>query len=191
MMRAFVGIELPDTVADILADLQDRLPAGRLTDPEAFHLTLAFLDDQPDDTLEALHLALSEVALPPFSVQVRGLGTFGRRAPQALWAGVARNPSLAGLHGKVRGAAHRAGIVLRRERFRPHVTLARFGEPLLPEELEKLRRFLERFDGYPAPPFEVASFTLYRSILTKSGPVHEPLAEYPLQEAQQTGEPQP
>ena len=40
-MRAFVAIDLPEIVRDVLEDLQERIPAGRLLDPDTLHLTLA------------------------------------------------------------------------------------------------------------------------------------------------------
>lgn len=181
-MRAFVAIDLPDAVRDALETVQDRIPAGRPTDPETFHLTLAFLGEVPDAELDEMHLALDAIEAAPFQLQLRGLGTFGK-SPKVLWAGVEKGPDLARLRGKVRGAARQAGIELRRERFKPHVTLARFDAPPVAEELDKLRLFLERFQSFPAPPFEVTHVTLFRSILTKSGAVHEPLADYPLREA--------
>ena len=47
------------------------------------------------------------------------------RQPAVLWAGVAPQPGLGVLRDRVRGAVRRAGVDLPRERFRPHVTLAR------------------------------------------------------------------
>ena len=179
-MRAFVAIDLPEIVRDVLEDLHDRIPAGRLLDPDTLHLTLAFLDEQPQDLLEQLHDDLSSIRALPFEVQLRGLGTFGSRAPRVVWAGIETQPALTAMHEKVRGAARLAGIELRRERYRPHVTLARLPDRLEPGELEKLRNFLERWQNFPCPPFEVSTFTLFQSILTPDGAIHDPLAEYPL-----------
>ncbi len=179
-MRAFVAIDLPDPVRAALESVQDRIPAGRPTDPETFHLTLAFLDEQPVAVLEELHSALEGISAPTFPLQMQGLGTFGTKSPKVVWAGVQKGPDLAALRDKVRSAARTAGIELPRERFKPHVTLARFGDRIDADELEKLRVFLERFQQYPAPAFEVTEFVLFRSILGKGGAVHEPLAEYPL-----------
>lgn len=179
-MRAFVAIDLPFAAQQALEAVQEQLPVGYLTDPDQFHLTLAFLDEQPEAVLEELHHELEKVRVPPFEMQLRGLGTFGKKSPKVIWAGVAPEPALEMLRDKVRSAARVAGIELKRERFKPHVTLARFGDRIDPLDLEKLRVFLERWQQYPAPPFEVTEFTLYRSIPGKGGPVYDPLAEYAL-----------
>ncbi|WP_172297536.1 RNA 2',3'-cyclic phosphodiesterase [Pseudoruegeria sp. HB172150] len=179
-MRVFVAIDPSDAARDALESLQDHIKVGRLTDPETYHITLAFLGDQSDAILDGFHEALESINLSPFTLQLRGLGTFGAKSPKVVWAGLEPNSDLDRLHGKVRGAARQAGIELPRERFRPHVTLARFGDRIDLTELERLKSFLERFNGFPSPPFEIQSFRLYQSILRSDGAIHEPLAEYAL-----------
>lgn len=177
-MRSFVAIDLPDEARDALERVQERIPVGRITDPENLHLTLAFLGDQPQAALEELHMQLETIRSVPFELRLRGLGTFGNRDPRVIWAGVEPEPALSILRDKVRSAARVAGIDLPRERFRPHVTLARLGDRIEPGELEKLRLFLEKWQSFPVPAFEVEGFTLFQSMLHKDGAVHDPLAEY-------------
>jgi 2'-5' RNA ligase len=76
-----------------------------------------------------------------------------------------------------------AGLVLPRERFRPHVTLARFQRGLRLQDIETLRRFLNTYSGFPAEPFRVAEFSLFQSRLTPDGALHDRLADYPLDPA--------
>jgi len=73
-----------------------------------------------------------------------------------------------------------AGIGLPRERFRPHVTLARLAPNLPAEPLERLRVWLEAEGGFRLPPVTVEEVTLFRSTLTRTGALHEPLATYPV-----------
>ena len=58
MMRAFLALDLPAAVLDAIADLQAALPTGRLVAPEALHLTLAFLDEQPAPVLAEVDVAM-------------------------------------------------------------------------------------------------------------------------------------
>lgn len=184
-MRAFVAIDPPAAVRDALELVQDALPPGlgRLADPDQLHLTLAFLGERPDEEIEAAHEALEGLRHPAFTLAPGGLGTFGARVPEVVWAGVRDAPStqgnLASLQAKVRSALHGAGIVLERKRFRPHVTLARLGRTE-PAALERLAAFLARWDAFPSPPWEVQDLALWRSILRPSGAIHEELARYRL-----------
>ena len=179
-MRIFVAIDMPENVQDALEALQDQIPVGRLMTPETLHLTLAFLDEQPDAMVEAIHEALQTLHQPKFDLNLHGLGTFGPKSPAVLWAGVRPNPALNQLRDKIRSAARLAGLDLPRERFRPHVTLARFNPRIPAEQLERLRIFLSRFGDAALPTFTVAQITLFQSLRTSHGAVHEALAEYPL-----------
>jgi 2'-5' RNA ligase len=178
-MRAFVAIAMPDPVVNALEAVQEALPVGRAVDPDQFHLTLAFLGEQPLDRLESAHEALEGIALPAFELQLRGLGVFDERRPTALWAGVAEDAALRALRSRILSALHGAGLPLERRRFRPHVTLARLSA-LAPTEEERLARFLARWDAFPSPPFTVREFGLWQSTLRASGALHEELARYPL-----------
>ncbi len=179
-MRAFVAIDLPDATLAALEALQDDLPVGRLMAPETLHITLAFLGDQPQAVLEVLHGELGAVAATPFRIALRGVDLFGGKAPRLVWAGVAPSPALTELRNRIRRAAAEAGIELPRERFRPHVTLARFPPQLRGDQPDKLAGFLTRNGGFATEPFEVKGFTLFHSVLHSDGAVHDPLADYTL-----------
>lgn len=178
-MRAFLAIPMPDPVRDALEAVQEAMPLGRPSDPEQLHVTLAFLGEQPDDLIESAHHALTTLRHPAFELQLRGLGTFGDRQPASLWAGIRDPAPLKSLRERLLPCLHGAGVVLERQRYRPHVTLARFNRTQGADH-ERLARFLARWEGFPSPAFRVESFGLYKSTLLKSGAVHEELAAYPL-----------
>jgi 2'-5' RNA ligase len=178
MMRVFVAIPLPEHIRDRLEALQSDLPVGRLADPETFHVTLAFLGEEPVERVEAAHEALEGLSAAPFPIRLDGLGSFGGREARVLFAAVAPSEPLAALHRKVRSLLHGAGIMPGHERFRPHVTLARF-RPGQGDD-PGLARFLARHVGFGSTPFPVPEVVLYRSHLTSGGAIHEALAEYPL-----------
>lgn len=179
-MRTFLAIDLPDGVKDALEAVQDDLPFGRAVAAESLHLTLAFLDEQPDSILEAAHESLERLEAADFAVEIRGLGTFGRRFPRVLYAGVAEEAPVQGLRRKVLAALREAGLVLPRTRYRPHVTLARFRANMPPGDLEGLQRAIARWIAFRAGPFDARRVILYRSVLHPEGEVYTELARYPL-----------
>ena len=184
-MRIFIAIELPEPSRDALTRLQQRIPFGRIAAPETLHLTLAFAGEIGPEALDALHEELSRIRAPAFDLALRGLGTFGKATPALLYAEVPLVRPLADLRRKVLQAMRRAGLDLPRERFRPHVTLARFSKHLPPADHAALARFLARNAAFEAPGFTARAFTLFQSTLRPSGPVHEALTSYPLQEGPQ------
>ncbi|MBR9844372.1 MAG: hypothetical protein GYB25_14520 [Rhodobacteraceae bacterium] len=76
--------------------------------------------------------------------------------------------------------AQDVGITLPRERFRPHVTLARFRRDMIEEEAAKLGRFMAAHGDVSLPGTRIAQMGLYGSTLHPEGAVHEMLAAYPL-----------
>jgi 2'-5' RNA ligase len=179
-MRLFCAISPPEPVLAALEALQDEIPAGRLTPPENLHLTLAFLGEVAQGDAEAVHDEFLRIDAPRFRVELQGLGTFGSREPQILFAGVAQNAALDALHRKIRGALHAAGLMTGRERFRPHITLARFGARLAPDEETRLADFLAAKGAVRPGGFAADYFSLFRSTLGKGPTIHEELARYPL-----------
>ncbi|MDJ0627830.1 MAG: RNA 2',3'-cyclic phosphodiesterase [Rhodobacter sp.] len=176
-----MALALPDPALDALEALQDELPVGRAMARGTLHLTLAFLGDQHTAALESIDDELRQLKGAAFDLNLNGVGVFGGRQPRALWVGADAGPELTGLREQTRRAARRAGIELARERFRPHVTIARFGQRLHGDEVARIGAFLERNGGFRVNPFEVDRVTLYQSTLHRDGAVHEVLAEYGLQ----------
>jgi 2'-5' RNA ligase len=180
MIRAFAAIALPDSIVRPLTAAQAGLPCGRPVAPENFHLTVAFLGEHPEPVIEDVHLALGEIRAPGFALSLSGIGLFGAKRPRALYAQVDPEPALNRLRKKVLQAARGAGLRLPRERYRPHVTLARFNAGLEREEAIEMRDFAARRLGFSAGPFEAGAFLLMRSTLGRNGPVYAELAAYPL-----------
>lgn len=182
MIRAFVGLGLPDAVSAWLLRAQAGLTVGRPVAREAFHITLAFLDSQAEPVLEELHYELERVArrAAPMELQIDGLAAFGGDRPRSLYAAVRAGRPLKELRKAVQTAARDIGIDLPRERFVPHITLARFSRAAPPETALALSAFLSDRGGLSTGPFPVESVSLYRSHLRADGAAYTELARYPL-----------
>ncbi|QFT62350.1 RNA 2',3'-cyclic phosphodiesterase [Roseivivax sp. THAF30] len=175
-MRAFLALPLPASDAEVLEAMGDRLGFGSVVPAENMHLTLAFLGEVEEPLLREAADALETLQPPAFSFRLSGLSTYGT----ALALDADGGAALSDLQARVKSRLTGAGLVLERRRFRPHVTFARLPERRTPEEERKFAAFLAdestmRIDEVPA-----REFVLYESILTKSGAVHEPLAEFEL-----------
>jgi 2'-5' RNA ligase len=184
-MRAFVAIPIPDATRQTLMSVQAALPAGRALSAENLHLTLAFLGEISDRQTEMVHDALAMIRCPCFPVSLRGFGAFGGARPRVIYAGVAPSESLQALHRRVRSRLHGAGLMLQRERFVPHVTLARLGYAPAADDVARLARFIAAEGERVLEGFSAESFALFRSYLAPDGAVHEELARYHLEGAAQ------
>ncbi|MDF1857072.1 RNA 2',3'-cyclic phosphodiesterase [Pseudooceanicola sp.] len=179
-MRLFLAIDPPDPVREALEGLQSHLRVGRLSDPDTLHLTLAFLGERSEPEAEALDEAMQGFVAAAFDLTLAGLGSFGGAMPAILFAGVVDPGPVTALHRAVRARLRQAGIILPRERFRPHVTLARFGRRVPQGAEGVIAEFLASHAGFRSPPFRVSALTLFESHLSADGARHEVLAQYPL-----------
>ena len=178
-MRAFVGLPVPEPWIAPLIRAQGAVPGGRKVMADDLHLTLAFLDDQPEERLEALHEMLEARPLPSATLQPTAFALLGSSRPRAVVLDLAPKPDLAALRDAVRRAARSTGMALTRERFRPHVTLLRFSGSA-PPDAGRLPAALARL-GMPELDAQAAgSATLWASTLTPDGPIYDPLATYRL-----------
>ncbi|MEM8570244.1 MAG: RNA 2',3'-cyclic phosphodiesterase [Pseudomonadota bacterium] len=180
MIRAFVAIHLPDVVAHEVVALQAGLPAGRPVPMENLHMTLSFLGEHQGPIVEDVHHALSEIQLPRFELRLEGVDAFGNGRVRLLCARAAPSSSLSHLHASVLQAVRLAGLDRPRQKFLPHVTLARCGgKGASGEDAQKLREFAASKTGFRSG-FKVEGFALVRSHLGQGNPHYEDLAEYPL-----------
>lgn len=179
MIRAFVGIPVPEDITRMLTGVQIGLEHGRLVPPENFHITLAFLGAQPRPVLEDVHSMLDGIQPDPIDLEVDGLGVFGGEKPRLLFAQIVPNKPLNALRKKVRTAAREAGIDLGHESYHPHITLARFGgSGLVGPEVLDVQQFLSARMGRAKGAFTAEGFTLFESRLGSEAPYYSALAEY-------------
>jgi len=176
-MRLFVALSIPDAIARELLLWQGGVPGARWLSREQLHLTLRFIGEVDGRDAAAIDDALSLIAVPPFSLELHTVGTFGGRDPRELWAGVRANEALMHLQRKIETAIQRIGLPADSRKFTPHVTLARLkGSPR-----GRVMDYLTDHALYASAAFAVNEFLLYSSTLTPNGSIYTPEREYVLQ----------
>lgn len=183
-MRVFAGIMVPEALWEAVERVQMALGCGRAVAAENLHLTLVFAGELDPQAAERWHEELEAVRVVPFTLELAGLELIGPEArPELLALGVRPSPALEALQAKVAQAARRAGLELPRRRFRPHVTLARFGHRFDGAQAARVGRLLQAEGNVVMPEWRVERFAMLRSHLSREGADYEILAEYPEREA--------
>jgi RNA 2',3'-cyclic 3'-phosphodiesterase len=188
-MRVFVAVDIGDAVrreaARVVSVLQMKLEAAKTppkvvwVKPAALHVTIRFLGEVKPDEVERIKPLLADpMAMAPFEVQWRGIGTFpNNRHPRALWLGVIKGAAqLAAIEAEISKRLTGAAVEIDDRALLPHLTLGRvkmagggidWPKVLQSAEVKNAISFVDRV-------------TLYQSRLSQYGPNYTELVSAPL-----------
>src|ERR1700712_1042296 len=170
MTRMFVAVIPPD---EVLEDLEDFVSPRRgevpfrWTEPEQWHLTLAFSGDVPDRAYDDLldRLVRTAAKRNPVEARIIGGGAFPDVArAKIVYAGIDSDlEELGRMASGARTAIATSGAEVDGQRFTPHLTLARINRPV------EATRFVQLLDAYAGPAWTVHELSLVASHL-REGP---------------------
>ena len=166
-MRLFIALELPEWVKGELWEnaefLRRHCSGGRFSPRENYHITLAFLGEQPEARIPDVIAAMDECAAEPVPVAFGGLGAF---ETGVLWRGIEGSGELNGLQQELTNQLRLRNFSLEERDFKPHLTLAR--RAVLQETIR-----LSDLSAQLSPlSFQADRMTLMRSELTHTGAVY-------------------
>jgi 2'-5' RNA ligase len=176
--RCFWAVPLPPALRSALAQFVAALrhspsvdDGWRFSDPESWHLTLAFLGAVEPDAVDAMveRVAAASQHHLPFEATAAGLGGFPEEGrARVLWYGVDANGALADLARDVRAATGVDDV----QPWQPHVTLGR--------SRNRHGANLPRSIAPPTGGISVNEVVLYRSHLGQGPARYLPLARLAL-----------
>lgn len=139
-----------------------KLVEGRMVDRSNWHVTLAWVGEFPEQLVQSLQNAASDIRVEPFRLRFDKLEFWARPKVASL---VSPNvpPELEALVQQLNGVLLRAGVVPEDRTYRPHVTVVRNARPF---ETQRLAQ--------PAI-MEWDSFALVESIPEPGGVVYRPV----------------
>jgi len=196
VIRAFLAVELNDTLRASLADIQQNLKQGlnrhlppgvRLSwvQPSSIHVTVKFFGDTDAQLIQPLRSALEPLMAGalPISLPLERLGVFpSSQHPRVLWIAPTTQweqgqeaERLTRLHRMVEDACQPLGLPPEARPFRPHLTLARIKQ----SERQVGHALMETglLDRPLSFPLLAASMVLMKSELRSSGSVYTKLWE--------------
>lgn len=184
-MRFFIALDIPARSEQQIINIQDKLknilPALTLTYPEKFHLTLAFVGEQPEELKDPLINVLKNSAreITSFSVTPCCLDGFPHfHTANVLWLGVKGDiDKLIKIRHHIKDGLTQLGLDTDSRRFIPHIAIAKAHDLKITFDQEKL---LEKIIPENLSPIFVNSIKLYESVQNEGLHSHNTLAEIKL-----------
>lgn len=174
-MRAFIAIDLPLNVKDVLYDIQREIGSDlakiKWISKKNLHLTLKFFADISEIDAEKVSSVLKKIKFKSFKVKLDKLGFFpDARNIKIIWVGLKPVSDVMNLQGDIDESL--SEHVPREDKFKAHLTLGRV------KFVKKKKEFFERLDKLVIPlvEFPVNKIGFYESKLTKDGPIYYKLA---------------
>ncbi|TMQ90794.1 RNA 2',3'-cyclic phosphodiesterase [Actinomadura soli] len=168
-MRLFVALVPPPDILDELEEAvlphRDAVPELRWVRRDLLHVTLTFLGEVDDRTLDRLLPRLERAVgrHERMSLSLAGAGAFPASGTHArvLWTGLfGDRRGVARLAASTTAAGRRVGTLPDKYRgFRPHLTLARSRRPV------DVRPLMESLSAFAGAPWTAGSVHLMRSHL--------------------------
>ncbi len=175
--RAFIAIDLPESVHSFLSEAQEALKlygfGVKWVRPQNIHLTLTFLGNtataDTDKIAEAMTLAARNC--PVVTMAAKGVGVFPDvRRPRVIWVGLGGQLEiLANLQQTL--DAHLADLGFPRETraFKSHLTLGRVKGKIASA---RMKAAIDKLKEFESEAFEINQVILFKSELRSSGAVY-------------------
>lgn len=187
-IRSFLAFDITDEVkkelASIIQILEPKAKGVKWVKPVNMHCTLKFFGNIEEefvlgDVARVIEDSLSHQA--PIHLKSVGVGVFPNwRYPRVIWAGLTGETEAAiALHEKLETSFEQFGISRdKRNVFRMHLTLGRAKLKL--KNCEMLTNLVEKLADREFGEIKVDHLTLYKSVLTREGPIYTALRTFPM-----------
>jgi RNA 2',3'-cyclic 3'-phosphodiesterase len=181
LIRSFIAVELPEGLKKELAELIAQLkknspPVVRWVDPNSIHITLKFLGEIPEDSIDELALAIEESvqSVSPFKLEVSEVGAFpDLDRVQVIWVGVKGSlDKIISLQKRIESNTEQLGFPREKRDFSPHLTLGRVRNEASQNERQRLGKLLSETTFTGLHNVEVNAINLMKSQLTSNGAIY-------------------
>lgn len=186
-IRAFIAVELPDGLKDMLRDFESGLrgpksSCARWVDPSSVHLTLKFLGNVNAKMIDEVKKGLEADAacFQPFVLRTNDTGFFPNlHRIRVFWLGLGGDSEkLLGLQSRIEESTAKLGFPRESRPFAAHLTLARLKDGCTLEDQRTFAETVGSLKFQPGYTMKVSSVSLMRSQLTPAGAVYTRFAEY-------------
>lgn len=177
-MRCFISVDLNEDIKDYLFELQKRIKYAKIkwVAKKNLHLTIKFLGGLNKDKLNFVKEKLNGIKFNKFKVKLNNIGVFpDEKFIRIVWIGLNPEDKLKKLQQEVDGEL--LEMFPDEQKFISHLTLGRV------KIIKDKKKFIESLKDIKVEKkeFEINSFNLMKSVLSKDGPRYEILEVYTLE----------
>ncbi len=183
-MRAFFAIDIPVEIKDKISGFisgcrKIQRDYIKYVEDENLHITLKFLGETDQAAVDSIINDLKKIKTVKPSLSIKTSGAFPNIIfPKVAWVGVEENTGLKELYENIELTASQYGFPIEEREFHPHITIARIKGRIQNDWTQ----FFKRSNAEEFGRFSPENYALYKSELTKNGPVYSKIAEFPFQE---------
>jgi len=178
-IRCFIALDLPREVMKEIERLQEQIKkqklfVGKFVEVENLHLTLKFLGEIDEDTVDRVKERLKKVEFKEFESSLGDVGVFSSKYSSYIRVIWVKLKGADRLQKQIDGVLD--GLFEKENRFMSHITLARVKKV---SDRKGLIEYVKHLKSRPFK-FKVDKFFLKKSELKPEGPVYEDLESYEL-----------
>ncbi len=169
--RCFLAIDIPEEIKKKILALQKELAINgiKLVESENIHITLKFLGNVTAEEGEKTKQLLKQIPFHCFQIRLKDIGVFpNENSVHVIWVDC-KSKELQQLGEKINKLLV---PLFKEEEFTPHLTIARVKQKC------DLKDFLEKHKHDDFGSFSCTGFVLYKSELTKQGPIYTRVATF-------------
>ena len=183
-MRLFIALALTEEVKNYLSSMQEKLRAclkdAKWVETRNLHLTLRFLGQVSEDSLDPVRRAMGTVlkGQTSFEMSFSGLGAFpSLEFPRVLWVGVEKGKDqVACLALRLNSELEKIGFFAEEQAFHAHLTLARLRSALRSSQRREFEEYVKEAPlSFSPPSMRVPGCELMVSRLSPQGPIYQTL----------------
>jgi 2'-5' RNA ligase len=180
-IRSFMAFDIDNpAVRNKLAKTQALLVQTgadvKLVETENIHVTMRFLGDVTQDTVERVFEEMKKIQFFPFNVQLKGVGVFPSLSyPRVVWAGITEGTNeLRSVFDQLGPRLRQIGFAADQHGFSPHLTIARVRSG---RNKAQLADFVKQNTDLDFGTIRAECLRLKKSALSPKGPTYTTLKE--------------
>lgn len=190
-IRAFLAFTLPEEIKTIIHNLYGSINKNfnikaRWVALENLHLTVKFLGNISEKMRDKIIERLKSMEMKiKITLMLDSYGSFPPKSkPRVFWVSFREeegDDQLNSIFKKIDHEMKNLSFPREKRKFTPHITIARLkirDHSGMKEFTKMLELFKKKFDEADKKAFSVNKLTLFKSVLTPSGPIYSKIEEF-------------